>query len=88
VVDEHATGEAGLLLRGVGARGPGVGAGGGSGDGVSADLGRVPGGGAEGDGRAWFRQEYLCGFEDVVSTVFRREDVERAFTDEVEPLEL
>ena len=36
----------------------------------------------------WFRQEYLCEFEDAVSGVFGREAVERAFTEEVEELSL
>jgi hypothetical protein len=39
-------------------------------------------------GERCFRQEYLCEFEDSVSGVFDRELVERAFTDEVRPLEL
>jgi hypothetical protein len=34
----------------------------------------------------WFRQEYLCEFEDTVSGVFDRELVERAISDEIEPL--
>ena len=38
-------------------------------------------------GERWFRQEYLCEFEDAVSGVFDRELVERAITDDVEPLE-
>jgi hypothetical protein len=33
-------------------------------------------------GERLFRQEYLCEFEDAVSGVFTREDVERAFTGE------
>ena len=37
-------------------------------------------------GERWFRQEYLCEFEDAVSSVFDRDLVERAFTDEFEPL--
>ena len=37
-------------------------------------------------GERWFRQEYLCEFEDAVSGVFDRELVERAVTDDVEPL--
>jgi hypothetical protein len=39
-------------------------------------------------GERCFRQEYLCEFEDSVSGLFDRELVERAFTDEVRPLEL
>jgi hypothetical protein len=37
-------------------------------------------------GERCFRQEYLCEFEDSVSSVFARDLVERAITDEVEPL--
>jgi len=37
-------------------------------------------------GERWFRQEYLCEFEDSASSVFARDLVERAITDEVEPL--
>ena len=37
-------------------------------------------------GERWFRQEYLCEFEDSVSGVFDRELVDRAITDEVKPL--
>ena len=37
-------------------------------------------------GERWFRQEYLCQFEDAVSGVFDRELVEQAFTFDVEPL--
>ena len=37
-------------------------------------------------GERWFRQEYLCEFEDTLSGVFERDLVERAFTDEVKPL--
>ena len=39
-------------------------------------------------GDRWFRQEYLCEFEDSVSGVFSREMVERAMTEEVAPLAL
>jgi hypothetical protein len=39
-------------------------------------------------GERWFRQEYLCEFEEAVSGVFARDLVERAITDEVAPLEL
>ena len=34
----------------------------------------------------WFRQEYLCEFEDSTSGIFSRELVESAITDEVKPL--
>jgi hypothetical protein len=37
-------------------------------------------------GDRWFRQEYLCEFEDAVSGVFDRELVEQAITYDVEPL--
>jgi hypothetical protein len=37
-------------------------------------------------GERWFRQEYLCEFEDAVSGVFARELVEGAITDEITPL--
>jgi len=37
-------------------------------------------------GAWWFSQEYLCEFEDTVSGVFDRELVERAISDEIEPL--
>jgi hypothetical protein len=37
-------------------------------------------------GERWFRQEYLCEFEDTVSGIFARELVESAITDEVKPL--
>jgi len=39
-------------------------------------------------GERWFRQEYLCEFEDTVSGVFDMDAVERAVTEEVEPLRL
>ena len=35
-------------------------------------------------GRFWFEQEYLCRFLDAETAAFRREDVEGAFTEEVE----
>ena len=37
-------------------------------------------------GERWFRQEYLCEFVDANDAVFRREEVERAITEEVKPL--
>jgi hypothetical protein len=37
-------------------------------------------------GERWFRQEYLCEFEDTLSGVFARELVESAITDEIKPL--
>jgi hypothetical protein len=37
-------------------------------------------------GERWFRQEYLCSFEDTIDAVFAHEDIQAAFTDEVRPL--
>ena len=37
-------------------------------------------------GERWFRQEYLCEFEDTLSGIFARELVEDAITDEIKPL--
>jgi hypothetical protein len=37
-------------------------------------------------GERWFRQEYLCEFEDTLSGVFARELVDGAITDEIKPL--
>lgn len=39
-------------------------------------------------GERWFRQEYLCEFEDAVSNVFERDLVERALREDVAPLVL
>jgi hypothetical protein len=39
-------------------------------------------------GERWFRQEYLCEFEDTVSSVFGRDLVEEALTEDVAPLVL
>lgn len=39
-------------------------------------------------GERWFRQEYLCEFEEAVSGVFGRELVEGAVSAKFEPLEL
>ncbi len=36
-------------------------------------------------GARWFRQEYLCSFEDMVGAVFSHEDVEAAFRDDIQP---
>ena len=33
-----------------------------------------------------FRQEYLCEFVDGVDSLFRTEDIDRAFSGDVEPL--
>lgn len=37
-------------------------------------------------GERWFRQEYLCSFEDTVGAVFSGEDIAAALTADVEPL--
>ncbi len=37
-------------------------------------------------GERWFRQEYLCEFLEAEDVLFRREMVERAFSDEIKPL--
>ena len=34
----------------------------------------------------WFRQEYQCEFADVIDSVFRMADIERALSDDVTPL--
>ena len=39
-------------------------------------------------GEWWFRQEYLCEFLDAETQAFRREDIEKAFTSEVETWQL
>ncbi len=39
-------------------------------------------------GERWFRQEYMCEFVDVTSTLFDRDLVESLITDEVAPLVL
>lgn len=39
-------------------------------------------------GEFFFRQEYMCEFLDAQTQAFRREDIDRAFTEEVEPWEL
>lgn len=46
------------------------------------------GAGRQGRGRAdrWFRQEYLCEFEDSVSGLSERDLVIRAITEDVKPL--
>ena len=35
---------------------------------------------------AWFRSEYLCEFSDTIDSVFRYEDIARAFSSDIEPL--
>ncbi len=37
-------------------------------------------------GARWFRQEYLCEFEEADDAVFSRELIEKAFSNEIEPL--
>jgi hypothetical protein len=37
-------------------------------------------------GERWFRQEYLCSFEDTIDAVFRWEDIQAMFVDDVAPL--
>jgi phage terminase large subunit-like protein len=37
-------------------------------------------------GERWFRQEYLCSFEDVVDAVFAYADIQAALCDDVKPL--
>lgn len=37
-------------------------------------------------GERWFRQEYLCSFEDVVDAVFSYADIQAALSDDVKPL--
>jgi hypothetical protein len=37
-------------------------------------------------GERWFRQEYLCSFEDTIDAVFAYGDIHAALSDEVKPL--
>jgi hypothetical protein len=39
-------------------------------------------------GEWWFEQEYMCRFLDAETQAFRREDIDRAFEEEVEAWEL
>jgi hypothetical protein len=39
-------------------------------------------------GEWWFRQEYGCEFLDGQTQAFGREEIERAFDEEVEPWDL
>jgi hypothetical protein len=39
-------------------------------------------------GERWFRQEYECAFSETVEGVFDKDVLERAFSDEVEPLKI
>jgi hypothetical protein len=37
-------------------------------------------------GERWFNQEYMCSFEDMIGAVFRAEDIDAAFSEDVQPL--
>jgi len=37
-------------------------------------------------GERWFRQEYLCSFEDTIDAVFAYADIQAALSDEIKPL--
>jgi hypothetical protein len=37
-------------------------------------------------GPRWYRQEYLCSFEDVIDSVFSQADIDRALADDLQPL--
>jgi hypothetical protein len=37
-------------------------------------------------GERWYRQEYLCSFEDTIDAVFSWADIQAALSDEVQPL--
>lgn len=37
-------------------------------------------------GERWYRQEYMCSFEDTVDAVFSHDIIQAALTDEVQPL--
>jgi Terminase large subunit, T4likevirus-type, N-terminal len=37
-------------------------------------------------GDRWYRQEYLCSFEETVDAVFSQADIDRALCDDVQPL--
>ena len=37
-------------------------------------------------GERWFRQEYLCSFEDTIDAVFTYADIQAALSDEIKPL--
>jgi Terminase large subunit, T4likevirus-type, N-terminal len=37
-------------------------------------------------GDRWFRQEYMCSFEDTIDAVFSYEDIQAALSDDVKPL--
>src|SRR5262249_19700916 len=37
-------------------------------------------------GERWYRQEYLCSFEDTIDAVFAYADIQAALSDDVQPL--
>jgi hypothetical protein len=37
-------------------------------------------------GDTWFRQEYMCSFEDTLESLFRQQDIEQMLTGDVQPL--
>jgi hypothetical protein len=37
-------------------------------------------------GERWYKQEYLCSFEDVIASVFSAADIQAALRDDVQPL--
>jgi hypothetical protein len=37
-------------------------------------------------GERWYRQEYLCSFEETIDAVFSYTDIQAAFSDDVQPL--
>jgi hypothetical protein len=37
-------------------------------------------------GERWYRQEYMCSFEDTIDAVFSAEDIRAALSDDVKPL--
>jgi phage FluMu gp28-like protein len=39
-------------------------------------------------GDRWFRQEYMCEFLEMEGALFTEEMIQRAFTDEVKPLDI
>jgi hypothetical protein len=39
-------------------------------------------------GERWFQQEYMCGWSELIGSVFRQEDIDRAFDNDLEPLDL
>jgi hypothetical protein len=37
-------------------------------------------------GERWFRQEYMCSFEEMIGAVFRSRDIDAAFENDIKPL--